>query len=85
MKDTQPSMRVALAFIYYFVVMMIGLTVLLSFLCLKKIRHLTFNILNKLNFKKYPVTKMILWISILIIVILLVDSVMTYREVSATI
>lgn len=78
-------MRIALAFVYYFVIMMIGLTVLLSLLCLKKIRHITFKLLNRVNVKQFPVTKMIFWIVILIVVILLIDSIMTYQTVSASI
>lgn len=79
------TMRIALAFVYYFVIMMIGLTVLLSLLCLKKIRHITFKLLNRVNVKQFPVTKMIFWIVILIVVILLIDSIMTYQTVSASI
>lgn len=71
-------MRVTSGFIFYFCVFMIVLTVLLSFLYFKKIRHLIFKIIDKLQIGDGTVFRLTFWIVFAIVTIILVDSIMTY-------
>jgi hypothetical protein len=57
---------------------MIVLTVLLSFLYFKKIRHLIFKIIDKLQIGDGTVFRLTFWIVFAIVTIILVDSIMTY-------
>lgn len=71
-------MRITSGFIYYFVWLMISLTVLLGLLCFKKIRHLFFKLANKLNIKEFPVYNMLFWIIFVIIAIVMFDAIATF-------
>lgn len=71
-------MRVTSAFIFYFCVFMIAITVLLSFLYFKRIRHLIFKIIDKLQIGDGTVFRMTFWIIFAIVAIILIDSIMTY-------
>jgi len=71
-------MRITYGFVYYFTILIIALTVLLSILYFKKIRHFAFMLLNKLKVGDFAVSKMILMIALCIIGIVMIDAIATY-------
>ncbi len=77
-------MRVTSGFIYYFIWLEIALTLLTSVLVFKKIRHLTFNILNKLKIAEFPVSRMLFAIVFVIIGVVMFDSIVTYISIKDT-
>lgn len=77
-------MRVTSGFIYYFIWLEIALTLLTAVLVFKKIRHLTFNILNKLKIAEFPITRMLFAIVFVIISVVMFDSIVTYISIKGT-
>lgn len=77
-------MRVTSGFIYYFIWVEIALTLMTSVLVFKKIRHLTFNILNKLKIAEFPITRMLFAIVFVIISVVMFDAIVTYISIKDT-
>lgn len=78
------QMRITYGFIFYLTIATITLTILLALLYFKKIRNLTFNILNKLKIGSFPVSKMIVCICLCIIGIVMFDAIASYMNAKNT-
>lgn len=74
-------MRVTIGFVYYYLVFMIGMTVLLGLLYFKWPRHIVFKLLDRLKITEMSVFKLIFWVVFVVIAVLLVNSIMTYLAV----
>ena len=77
-------MKLTYAFVFYFLSLMIGVTVLLAFLYFKPIRHAIFKLSNKLNLTNTPAFKLIFWITFSIIGVVFIDSLLSLHSVNKT-
>lgn len=74
-------MRVTNAIIYYFLCTMIVLTLLLSLLLIKKVRHFIFNSMDRFKINEdLTVFKLLYWVLFSVIIIVAFNSGKTYFD-----
>ena len=77
-------MKISYGFVFYFEMFMILLTMSLILMYFRPIRGLVFRFMNKYKIGQGPIYNTIFGIIIAVIVIILIDSVMTYWAIRGT-
>jgi hypothetical protein len=75
-------MKVVYGYVFYVSIVTIIMTVTLSFLYIKKIRHLWFTVMDRFGLGKGKAFKLFFWLTFAIILAILGDSINTYYRIN---